>query len=150
MKDKHILEQYVSMRAEQQDLIRRIQSLDAKLLNMEMNSIVSDIVTRGKKGKQSLGTVRIEGFPSRDYQKRKWTLRRYKQMLAKYDDKLLKKQIQVEEYIQSIEDSYVRQAMRYRYIDGMSWIRIGKQMHTTEDAIRKTVSRYLEDERNKK
>ena len=36
MKDKHILEQYVSMRAEQQDLIRRIQSLDAKLLNMEM------------------------------------------------------------------------------------------------------------------
>ncbi|MBQ1574643.1 MAG: hypothetical protein IIZ78_26260 [Clostridiales bacterium] len=150
MKDKHILEQYVSMRAEQQDLIRRIQSLDAKLLNMEMNSIVSDTVTRGKKGKQSLGTVRIEGFPSRDYQKRKWTLRRYKQMLAKYDDKLLKKQIQVEEYIQSIEDSYVRQAMRYRYIDGMSWIRIGKQMHTTEDAIRKTVSRYLEDERNKK
>ena len=150
MKDKHILEQYVSMRAEQQDLIRRIQSLDAKLLNMEMNSIVSDTVTRGKKGKQSLGTVRIEGFPSRDYQKRKWTLRRYKQMLANYDDKLLKKQIQVEEYIQGIEDSYVRQAMRYRYIDGMSWIRIGKQMHTTEDAIRKTVSRYLEDEKTKK
>lgn len=150
MKDKHILEQYVSMRAEQQDLIRRIQSLDAKLLNMEMNSIVSDTVTRGKKGKQSLGTVRIEGFPSRDYQKRKWTLRRYKQMLANYDDKLLKKQIQVEEYIQGIEDSYVRQAMRYRYIDGMSWIRIGKQMHTTEDAIRKTISRYLEDERDKK
>ena len=150
MKDKHILEQYVSMRAEQQDLIRRIQSLDAKLLNMEMNSIVSDSLTRGKKGKQSLGTVRIEGFPSRDYQKRKWTLRRYKQMLANYDDKLLKKQIQVEEYIQGIEDSYVRQAMRYRYIDGMSWIRIGKQMHTTEDAIRKTISRYLEDERDKK
>ena len=150
MKDKHILDQYVSMRAEQQDLIRRIQSLDAKLLNMEMNSIVSDTVTRGKKGKQSLGTVRIEGFPSRDYQKRKWTLRRYKQMLANYDDKLLKKQIQVEEYIQGIEDSYVRQAMRYRYIDGMSWIRIGKQMHTTEDAIRKTVSRYLEDEKTKK
>ena len=150
MKDKHILEQYVSMRAEQQDLIRRIQSLDAKLLNMEMNSIVSDTVTRGKKGKQSLGTVRIEGFPSRDYQKRKRTLRRYKQMLANYDDKLLKKQIQVEEYIQGIEDSYVRQAMRYRYIDGMSWIRIGKQMHTTEDAIRKTVSRYLEDEKTKK
>ena len=150
MKDKHILEQYVSMRAEQQDLIRRIQSLDAKLLNMEMNSIVSDTVTRGKKGKQSLGTVRIEGFPSRDYQKRKRTLRRYKQMLVDYDDELLEKQIQVEEYIRDIEDSYVRQAMRYRYIDGMSWIRIGKQMHTTEDAIRKTVSRYLEDERNKK
>ena len=150
MRDKHILEQYVSMRAEQQDLIRRIQSLDAKLLNMEMNSIVSDTVTRGKKGKQSLGTVRIEGFPSRDYQKRKRTLRRYKQMLVDYDDELLEKQIQVEEYIRDIKDSYVRQAMRYRYIDGMSWIRIGKQMHTTEDAIRKTVSRYLEDERNKK
>lgn len=150
MKNKHILEQYVSIRAEQQDLIRRIQSLDAKLLNMEMNSIVSDTVTRGKKGEQSLGTVRIEGFPSRDYQKRKRTLRRYKQMLADYDDELLEKQIQVEEYIQDIKDSYVRQAMRYRYIDGLSWIRIGKQMHTTEDAIRKTISRYLEDERDKK
>lgn len=143
---KTILKQYADMRAEQQDLIRRIQSLDARILNMEMNTIVSDTVTRGKKGKQSLGTVRIEGFPSRDYQKRKRTLRRYKQLLSDFNDDLMDKQSEVEQYIQSIDDPYIRQAIRYRYIDGLSWLKVGKQMHTTEDAIRKAVSRFIGDE----
>ena len=106
MMDKTILEQYSHLKAEERDLIRRIQSLDARILNMETNMIVSDTVARGKKGKQSLGTVRIEGFPSRDYQKRKRTLRKYKQMLSDKDDELLDLQLQVEEYIQGIEDSY--------------------------------------------
>lgn len=146
MMDKTILEQYSHLKAEERDLIRRIQSLDARILNMETSMIVSDTVTRGKKGKQSLGTVRIEGFPSRDYQKRKRTLRRYKQMLSDKDDELLDLQLQVEEYIQGIEDSYIRQLARFKYIDGMTWNQIAKNMRITPDAARMALHRFLDIE----
>ena len=44
---RHILEQYTALQDEQKDLIRRIQSLDARLLNIETNVIVSDTLSRG-------------------------------------------------------------------------------------------------------
>lgn len=144
MMDKSILEQYIGIKNEERDLIRRIQSIDARLLNMETSMIVSDTVTRGKKGKQSLGTIRIEGFPSRDYQKRKRTLRKYKQLLADKDDELLDLQVKVEEYIESIDDSYIRQIIRRKYIDGMTWNQIAKNIHTTPDSARMALTRFLE------
>ena len=142
--DKSILEQYIGIKNEERDLIRRIQSIDARLLNMETSMIVSDTVTRGKKGKQSLGTIRIEGFPSRDYQRRKRTLRKYKQLLADKDDELLDLQVKVEEYIETIDDSYIRQIIRYKYIDGMTWNQIAKNIHTTPDSARMALTRFLE------
>lgn len=142
--DKGILEQYIEIKNEERDLIRRIQSIDARLLNMETSMIVSDTVTRGKKGKQSLGTIRIEGFPSRDYQRRKRTLRKYKQLLADKDDELLDLQVKVEEYIETINDSYIRQIIRCKYIDGMTWNQIAKSIHTTPDSARMALTRFLE------
>jgi hypothetical protein len=144
MMDKSILEQYIGIKNEERDLIRRIQSIDARLLNMETSMIVSDTVTRGKKGKQSLGTIRIEGFPSRDYQRRKRTLRKYKQLLADKDDELLDLQVKVEKYIETIDDSYIRQIIRCKYIDGMTWNQIAKNIHTTPDSARMALTRFLE------
>lgn len=143
--DKTILEQYVAMKDEERDLLRRIQSLDARILNMETNAIVSDTVTRGRKGRQPLGVVKVEGFPSRDYTKRKRTLRRYKQLLVEKDDELLELQIQVEDYIQSISDTYIRQIARLRYIDGLAWNQIGKTMHITPDSARMALTRFLDE-----
>ena len=141
---RHILEQYTALQDEQKDLIRRIQSLDARLLNIETNVIVSDTVSRGKKGHQSLGIVRIEGFPSQDYTRRKQALKRLKETLSRKSDELLEMLNDVEEYMDSIDDPYIREAIRLRYVDGMAWHKIGREMHTTEDAIRKAVTRYLE------
>lgn len=143
--DKTIFEQYVAMKDEERDLLRRIQSLDARILNMETNAIVSDTVTRGRKGGRSLGTVKIEGFSSRDYTKRKRMLRRYKQLLVEKDDELLELQIQVEDYIQSISDTYIRQIARLRYIDGLAWNQIGKTMHITPDSARMALTRFLDE-----
>lgn len=143
--DKSILEQYTAMKEEERDLLRRIQSLDARILNMETSAIVSDTVTRGRKGRQPLGVVKVEGFPSRDYTKRKRTLRRYKQLLVEKDDELLEMQLQVEEYIQSIQDTYIRQIARFRFIDNLTWNQIGKAMHITPDSARMALTRFLDE-----
>lgn len=144
--DKHILEQYTDMRQEEFDLISRIQSLDAQILNMEVDTIVSDTVTRGKKGKKPLGVVKIEGFPSAEYQRKKGKLRRLKQSLAVKDNDLLDKLNEVEEYIEGISDSRIRRLMRLRYIDNLTWIQVAKQVHETPDSVRMAVERYLASE----
>lgn len=144
--EKHILEQYTDMRAEERDLVRRIQSLDAKLLNMEMEGyIVTDSVTCGRKGKKPLGTRLIKGFPFPEYERKRELLRTYKLQLHLADAKLLNLLNQVEEYLEGIKDSRIRRIMRYRYIDDLSWAQVAHRMggqHTAE-SCRQTTERYL-------
>ena len=41
---------------------------------------------------------------------------------------LLEKQIEVEEYIRSIEGSRIRRIMRYRYLDNLTWQQVANRM----------------------
>lgn len=143
--DKSILEQYVDIREEERDLVRRIQSLDAKILNMEVNSIVSDTVTRGRHNRKPLGIVRIEGFPSRDYQRKKGQLRKLKNQLVVKDQELLDKMTEAEEYIESVSDARIRRIMRYRFIDDLSWIQIAHELHEAESSPRMALERFFEE-----
>lgn len=144
---KHILDQYTDIRREEQDLIRRIQSLDAQILNIEMSDLVVDTVSLGKRGKRVIGKARIEGVPVKAYSQRKTELRRLKQKLAKKDADLLAKMNEVEDYIDGIDDSRIRQLLRHRFIDNMSWKEISKVMYETEESARKAVERYLSSEK---
>lgn len=148
--DKHILDQYQDMKKEERDLISRIQSLDARILNLEVNTIVSDTVTRGKHGKKSLGTVRIEGFPSMDYQRKKGQLKKLKALLVVKDAELLSKLTEVEQYIEDVADSRIRQIMRYRYIDDLTWTQISHKLKETESSPRMALERYLSEENEQK
>lgn len=50
------------------------------------------------------------------------------------------------EYINGVDDSYIRQIMTLRYIHGMSWQKIAHQMGggNTGDGVRKACQRYLQ------
>lgn len=61
--DKNVLIQYVEMKEEIKDLRRRIHENERELAKLE-NMIVTDSVTRGKRGKKPLGTVKITGRPT--------------------------------------------------------------------------------------
>lgn len=145
--EKHILEQYTDLQQEERDMMRRIQSVSDKLLNMEMSGyMVADSVTCGKKGKKPLGTRRIQGFPVPEYEKKRTALKTYKLQLQLLDDKLLQMLTDVEEYIQSIEDSRIRRIIRYRYIDDLSWVQVAHRMggKHTADSCRMAHDRFLE------
>lgn len=53
--------------------------------------------------------------------------------------------IEIEEYIKAVPDPFVRMAMRYRYIDGLSWVKTALQIGggNTADSCRMAVDRYL-------
>ena len=144
--EKHILEQYTDLQAEERNLARRIQSLNDKILNMERGGyMVADSVTCGRRGKKPLGTRKIQGFPLPEYNHNKECLKTYKLQLELADTKLLELLKEVEEYIEGIEDSRIRRIMRYRYVDNLSWVQVAHRMgikHTAE-GCRQAVERYL-------
>ena len=77
---------------------------------------------------------------------RKYKLDRYKSKLDIFCNKLFDLQNEIEDYIEKIEDSSVRQIFRYRYIDNLSWNKIQILMNFKhEDTARKRHDKYLEE-----
>ena len=60
--DRTILIEYADMKEEIKDLRRRIEK-DKRALEKLNKETVIDTVSRGKKGRKSLGTARVEGKP---------------------------------------------------------------------------------------
>ena len=48
-------------------------------------------------------------------------------------------------YIASVDDTFIRQIIKYRFIELMSWNDVADKMggYNTEDSVRKALSRYL-------
>ena len=101
----------------------------------------------GNKGGRSLGRALVRG-KGRIYSQKKSALLelrlRYEKMQGELDDMA----IDVEEYIQSIGDSRLRQIMRLRYVEmiggkQMTWREIAQHLGETEDSCRKAHDRYL-------
>lgn len=146
--EKHILEQYTDLQAEEKNLVQRIQSIDSQLLNMEMKGcMVADSVTCGKRGKKSLGIKKIQGFPIPEYERKKELLKTYKLQLQLADEKLLQLLNDVEKYIESIADSRIRSIMRYKYVDNLNWTQVAHRMGKkhTADSCRMVHDRFLKE-----
>lgn len=67
------------------------------------------------------------------------------ELLNADDEQILGKICEIEKYIQSIDDSYVRLIIKYKYIDCHSWARVAVLIGggNTKDSVRMAVKRYL-------
>ena len=150
--ERNTLVEYADMLEEIKDLRRRIQD-DQKKIDQLSQTIVSDSVTCGKKGKKPLRTVKIKGFPNMEINRRIGLLKKRKTKLMFLESDLLEKQIQVEEYIDGIEKSELRMMFRLYYLDNLTWYQVALQMNQvfpkrrikyTEDSCRMRNKRYFE------
>lgn len=55
----------------------------------------------------------------------------------------LEKYLEIERYIEKVEDSEIRQIMRYRFLDLMNWNEIGEKMNYDRTTIAKKVRQYI-------
>ena len=150
--ERNILVEYVDMLEEIKDLRRRIQD-DQKKINQLSQTIVSDSVTCGKKGKKPLRTVKIKGFPNMEINRRIGLLKKRKAKMMLLESDLLEKQVQVEEYIDGIDKSELRMMFRLYYLDNLTWYQVALRMNQvfpkrrikyTEDSCRMRNKRYFE------
>ena len=150
--DKNVLIQYVEMKEEIKDLRRRIHENERELAKLE-NMIVTDSVTRGKRGKKLLGTVKITGRPAAAINMKQKLLKKRNDRLTALEAELLELTNQAEEYIETIPKSELRIMFRLYYIDDLTWYQVALQMNQkfpkrrikyTEDNCRMRHNRFLE------
>lgn len=150
--DKNILSEYADMKEEIKDLRRRITD-DQKRIDQLRRTIVTDSVSCGKKGKKPIRTVKIKGFPQVEIERRVALMEKRQAKLQMLETDLIEKQMQAEEYIQSIEKSELRIMFRLYYIDSLTWYQVAMKMNQmfpkrrvkyTEDNCKQRHKRYLE------
>lgn len=150
--DKNVLIQYVEMKEEIKDLRRRIHENERELTKLE-NMIVTDSVTRGKRGKKPLGTVKITGRPTAAINMKQRLLKKRNDRLTALEAELLELTNQAEEYIETIPKSELRIMFRLYYIDDLTWYQVALQMNQkfpkrrikyTENNCRMRHNRFLE------
>ena len=112
--------------------------------------IAGDTVSRGKRGKKPLGTVRISGFPVPEYQGIVEQLKRRNKLLKAEELKLAKLACEAEGFIASISDIEMRNILSFHYIEGMTWAQVAYSMNVlynnkiyTSDSCRVKHERFL-------
>lgn len=143
--DKDILVQYTDLQEEIRDIRRRAERARGQMERLETEGTVLDAV-KGTRQDGTFGSIRIEGFPYADYEKRRRSLQSYLLKLAEMEEKLLELTNQAEEYINSIEDSRMRRIVQYRIMDGLSWYEVADRMggKATSDSCRMYYERFLQ------
>lgn len=140
------------MKEEIKDLRRWIHENERELAKLE-NMIVTDSVTRGKRGKKPLGTVKITGRPTAAIALKQKLLKKRNDRLTALEAELLELTNQAEEYIETIPKSELRIIFRLYYIDDLTWYQVALKMNQkfpkrrieyTEDNCRMRHNRFLE------
>lgn len=140
--EKNIIYQYESIKKEYEDLKMRIRKAEAELERHEVKHRIQDRTTGGAGGVQHF---EIRGIRYEEYTRRKSELLSRKLRLEHLRDELGGKLEEVEQYIDSIDDSRKRLILRYRYIDGLSWRQTARKLGAgcTEDSVRMEIARFL-------
>lgn len=145
--DKGILKQYASIRKEIKDENKRIADLEKEIDAMRPeHHEVTDVVTRGKRGKKPLGTCTIHGYE--DHKKlnaKRAQLRERKARKELHTVKLERMAMDVEDYIYSLPESETRRILLFFCLDGKGWQDVAEAMGEgyTAEACKQKFSRFI-------
>ena len=139
--NKEIIQQYYDLKKEIADIKQRIN-----LLKKQKDPILKDSVKGSIKSFPYIQTnFKLEGVQQNSPRNNK--IKRYTKMLEKFRDELLDLEISLEEYIESLPNIRIRNILRYKYIDGMSWIQVANKLggNATENSVRMEYKRFLKE-----
>lgn len=141
--ERQQLEQYIYLKQEQKDLEEKIKKIEKQLDKLNKDGLVVDKVRGGEGNMQSF---RIEGFPERDYIKKRTLLIANLQKMEKAEYKALNLLNEIEDYLGTIDDYLVKRIIRLRVVDGYSWQKVAKKIggNNTEGSVKMIYQRYFE------
>lgn len=150
MEIKNILEQYLEIRQEIRDLNDRIDKGERRLERIEREGVVSDTV-KGTRKDGTIGSIKITGYPLPEVDQVKDMIKKRMAKLHILEEELQEAVNAVDEFIEKIPQSDLRQIFRLYYLDDMTWAAVAINMNYrfpkrkyTEDSCRKRHDRYLE------
>lgn len=152
--NKMILSKYSDAKARIKQLRMTIEKLEYKIDRLKHTDygLVGDTVTKGKRGKKPLGTVKISGFPVPEYKEVEYQLKLRKEILNQQEMNLLSLTNEVEIFIDSIADIELQNILTLYYIENLTWMQVACRMNElyqmekyTENSCRCKHDRYLQN-----
>lgn len=150
---KDVLLQYCELKEEIKDLNDRIDRGRRRLEKIKKEGVVSDTV-KGTRKDGTIGPIKITGYPLPEHDTVKAMIKKRRAKLHILEDELQEAVNAVDDFIDKIPKSDLRQMFRLYYIDDMTWGRVALTMNSrfpkrrikyTEDSCRKRHDRFLEN-----
>lgn len=138
--DKIDVKQYAMLQEEINHLKTDIAETEEQLYKLQEEGTVKDKVYGGDGGNQ--GFV-IEGFPDALYSKKVRQLAKKRQKLIEKETLLIDKQLEIEDFLDSIKDPRDRMIFRYTVFNGMTQEEVGKKVYCDRSTVSKIISKYL-------
>lgn len=139
---KHILNQYIDLLKEKEETENRINKINGKLTQLNLEGNVKDAV---KGGMGNMQTYHIEGFPTAKEDELKYQLNRLKDILKVRESDITDKLNEVEEWLNTLDDVRMRRMIIKRFKEGKSWAMVAMEMGDkyTEDSCKKQFERFM-------
>ena len=119
------LSRYFYLKKEVEDLEQRIAEFGSGVKSVP----IKEVSVSGSRKNQSIQETKVE-LVGRLTEKRLSALEQY---------------LEIERYIEEVEDVEIRNIMRYRYLDLMKWEEIAEKVFQDRTTISKKVRRYLKE-----
>ena len=136
MIDIKTLEQISSLRNEIDDLQERLNKIERE------RTVIDSVQGSSTSYPYIQHHCTIEGveYPKRNSRQK----RKLKKLIVSSKIKLDKMITNLEYELKKIEDSEIRQIIRYKYEDNLSWVQVGHKMKISGDQARMALKRFLE------
>ena len=129
------------------DLRKEIAELEAAIIRLRQQkteTATDKVRASGKYFPYVNGYKTISGVNRSAEERRIKMLDRKEKILRDRKRKAEEAEIQIMEYINSVQDSRIRRIMQYRYIDGYKWEKIGEFLNCDRTYPKKMIDQYLE------
>lgn len=120
-------------------LKKEIIQLDNRLRRLENMSLVGSLVIRG---------MPFGNEVSDNVAKYSCELVDLKEELSAKRQKYIVQVNKIEKYIDSIEDSEIRQIIRLRHVEGLKWEEIGGEMCMSRQSVKRRYDKFIKVEHN--
>lgn len=133
------LSQYKAIKKEIEDLDRRIAETKESAEIIQFGTVKGS----SKYFPYTPTTFKVAGIDPADAMQRQEKISELLRQREVQRDELLKKQIDIEQYIAGIQDSTTRIILRMYYIDGDSQWKIAKSLYIDQSVVSRRLSRSL-------
>lgn len=137
---KDIMVQYTNIKEELEKIRNEIKITEESIEKLINEGTVADKVTGGLGGIQGF---KIEGFPEREYYRRKKILRNKMNRLIEKENDLMELTESMEVFIDSIPVSRDRQIFTMICFENKTQQQIANTLHIDRSLVSKTISKYM-------
>lgn len=121
------------------DIKKQIEIIKKELCNLDREGICCDRVTGSSHNFPYIKRhYTIEGYSQRYYKKQAILYKK----LSVLNEELINERLEIEDWLEGVKDNTLNLILRLKYINGMTWEQIGKELGYSSRAVRFKHSRF--------